>query len=690
MKFFFPEFLFGLLLIAIPVIIHLFNFRKFKKVYFSNTRLLQEIKIQTSNREKLKERLILLTRILAITFLVFAFAKPYFNHPNQDSALDSDIVSIYVDNSFSMDAVGENGSLLEEAKKKAREVTDAFGYNAKFQLITNQYSGSQKRLLNKQEFLSELDSVEISAQGNDLKKVVRYQKDFLANYKNSNKHFFLISDFQKSESEEKLQTDSGTHYTLLALMPHQLPNISVDSVWFLSPIHQPPGEEKLVVSMKNFSQEVVENVPVSLKINGQAKAVGNASIGPGQSKTDTLIFSGLSAGWQKGEISIKDYPVVFDDLLRFSFEVRSKSKVSIISTDNKPNYFSVVYGTDSFFDVSNFSESEINYTALQENDLVVLHNLPQIAPGLGQQLKVYVENGGNIAVFIPLQADLTSYKHFLQSVQSDYPTALKTDSVKTDRFNEKHPVFQGLFERIDKQIDLPRASAYFYLTQNVRTTRSVLLQEGSLPLLNAYKLGKGNIYLSALPLERKVSNFAVHGLFLPLLFRMAMLSNVENPLFYRVGEVDGFMLSNTTRISNESLRLKNGATEIIPEVKTTSGGTYIYFADQIKQAGFYELYDGQKMIELSAFNDDKAESVRSFHSEDELNSIFGSGLIKFVKSGESSVTNQIKDENLGVPLWKLCLILALLFLAIEILLIRFFKVSIQTSDSDLKNQNISV
>lgn len=675
MKFLFPEFLFGLLLIAIPVIVHLFNFRKFKKVYFSNTRLLEEIKIQTSKKERLKERLILLSRILAIVFLVLAFAKPYFNNQQDNNYLDNDIVSVYVDNSYSMDAVANNGSLLEEAKKKAREVIEAFGLNTRYQLITNQFSGNQKRLLTKQEFLSELDLVEIEAASGNLKRVVQYQKDFLSIYPNAPRYSFLISDFQKDISKEKLTVDSSIHYNTVLLNPHQLPNVSVDSVWFISPVHQPGSEEKLVVKLKNHSDRFIENIPILLKINKETKALANINIKAGEVATDTLAFSGLSAGWQKAEVSIKDYPIVFDDYLKFTFEVKSNSMLTIISTEKKDNFFSLAYETDPFFVVNNISESEINYNTLKENNLVVLNDLPVIASGLAQQLKSYVEYGGSVAIFMPLNADLSSYQSLLQQLQTDYPISLRTDSVKADKFNKTHAVFQGLFDGAEAKIDLPKASGYFLLSQQIKTTKSVLLQEGNIPLLNAYTLGKGIIYLSALPLDRKVSNFAVHGLFLPLCFKMALLSNRELPLFYQIGQTENILLDNKINPKGEALRIRQDDLEIIPELKQTPMRSSIYFADQLKKAGFYELYEGSKLLALLAFNDDRKESVNTFYTGAELDKLFEGTSLKRFEGGESSVTNQIKDANLGVSLWKLCLILALVFLAIEILLIRFFKVN---------------
>src|SRR5690348_11567661 len=114
MNFLYPGFLFALFAVAIPVIVHLFNFRRFKKVLFTNVRFLKEIKQDTRARSNLKHLLILISRILAVIFLVLAFAQPYIPSKNHAAMKERNKVSIYIDNSFSMDAVGRNGSLIEE------------------------------------------------------------------------------------------------------------------------------------------------------------------------------------------------------------------------------------------------------------------------------------------------------------------------------------------------------------------------------------------------------------------------------------------------------------------------------------------------------------------------------------------------------------------------------------------------
>src|ERR1700753_1071290 len=117
MHFLYPAFLFALATLAIPVLIHLFNFRRYQKVYFSNVQFLKEIQEQQSSRRNLKERLILAARLLALTFLVRAFTRPYIFNQHNTNAGAQRVISVFLDNSYSMETLNREGSLLDEAKR---------------------------------------------------------------------------------------------------------------------------------------------------------------------------------------------------------------------------------------------------------------------------------------------------------------------------------------------------------------------------------------------------------------------------------------------------------------------------------------------------------------------------------------------------------------------------------------------
>ncbi|MCH8329812.1 MAG: BatA domain-containing protein, partial [Bacteroidetes bacterium] len=209
MNFVYPEFLFALSAILIPIIIHLFNFRRYKTIYFTNVQFLKEVQQESTARSRLKHLLILASRILAIAFLVFAFSQPYIPADQTEKKQGPKAVSIYLDNSFSMGALAAEQSLLELAKKKAHEIIRGYKETDKFQLLTNDFFGQQQRLMGKDEFLSQLEKVTLTPDVKPLSQVIQRQKQALGKADAENLFSFIISDFQKSTSDiDKIKIDS--------------------------------------------------------------------------------------------------------------------------------------------------------------------------------------------------------------------------------------------------------------------------------------------------------------------------------------------------------------------------------------------------------------------------------------------------------------------------------------------------
>lgn len=674
MGFLFPEFLFALSLIAIPVIIHLFNFRKFKKVYFSNVNFLKEVQIQTSTSQKLKERLILACRILAIIFLVLAFAQPYFRNQSSANTYQKSVVSFYLDNSYSMEAVNKNGTLLDEGKRKIKDLLSAYQLNDKFQLLTNNFDGKAQRLLSKEELLDALNDVKIAPWVRDYQSIVKQQEELLLKEQNSNRISYLISDFQQQQNfKTPIVKDSLLQINLVPLLANNLPNVSVDSVYFLSPIHKAKQSESLVVKLSNHSDKAVENIPVKLTINKVQKAISSVSIKPNTFSLDTLRFSDLAGNWQQAVVSIKDYPITFDDELNFVFELQSKLSVLAIYQDAPLKNIALAYQTDTFFDFNAVNQSQINYSALATKQLIILENLQQVPEGLGQQLKQYVQKGGSLMVFMPLNADLESYKNFLQNLGTDVPLTLQQEAINVGSLNLTHPVFADVFDGTPKNMDLPIAKSYFKSSNFSKTTKQVLINAGNQHLFNAYKINKGKVYVSFLPLESEASNFAQHALFLPILFKTALLASNFSTLFYTIGNPENVSIKNRVLSEKDVLHVKGNGFDIIPSYQQNASVSSIYFADQLYKPGFYQVFFKDSVQQVFALNEDRKESDLNFYDNTDLEKLFQLSSAQIIKAKEKITTQQIKEVNLGSSLWKLCLILTLVFLAAEVLLIRFYK-----------------
>ena len=671
MNFLYPGFLLALLTIAIPIVIHLFNFRKFKKVYFSNVQFLKEAKEQNSSREKLKHLLVLFSRILAICFLVFAFARPFIPLGDSASHSENNAVSIYVDNSYSMDAVNKEGSLLDEAKRKAKEIVGSYGLNAQFQLLTNDFEGKHQRFINKDEFVQQLEDVKISSASRSLQQIMNRQQSAAGNINNVS---YLLSDFQKNfVGSQSIKVDSNNLITFVKLNANSLPNISADSIWSLSPVHQPNQNEQIVVRLKNFGDEDAKDIPLKLNINGRQKAISSINVPAGKSIIDTLNFSGLSAGWQKGVLSIKDYPLTFDDELNFSFKVSSEMNVLHIKGDPDQTYIHSLYATDKYFNLTEMPEGNVKYSAFSGFSLIVLTGLKEPSSGLAQQLKAYVQNGGSLILFPDLNTGAAIYSPFLNALSLPSVEQVNAGTPVSSTLDLKNDLFKDVFDQAPKNLDLPSVNRYFsYISQNVLSREDLLQLPLNKFLLAKYNIGAGKIYLSATSLDSKDGNLARHPVFVPLMFKIAFGSTRSFPLYYTTGSSEVLESQKMNLLKNQSLKLVSNQFEAIPDVRQTPASTLLYVADQVKKPGFYNLVKADSTLAVMAFNDNRAESDMHYASDNELNGLFAKQKVNVINSKKDAQSLQVAATSNSIELWKLCISLALVFLAIEILLIRFF------------------
>jgi hypothetical protein len=695
MRFVNPAFLFALSAISIPVIIHLFNFRKFKTVYFTNVRFLKEIKEETQAKSELKHLLILFVRILAIACLVLAFAQPYLPYHNQQASKGAKVLSVYLDNSFSMDAENKSGELLDEAKKDARELAAAYKASDRFQLLTNDFEGRQQRLLSRDEFLERIEEIKFSPSARKLSKVFARQKDILNNTGGGpgSRQAFIISDFQKSTSDiDQIKNDTGIAVRLIPVEAQERKNLYIDSCWFETPVRKLNQAQALHVRLRNVSAQDYSNVPMKLFINGQQKTPSSFSIAA-NSKTDTVIFFTLrESGWQQGRVEITDSPITFDDTYYFSFEItRSISVLCIgpasgIKVSTAPP-LSSLFEKDSAFTYTNVSETAIDYSSISRNQLIILNGLENISSGLSQELNRFVHNGGSLLVFPSRKIDPASYDSFLNTMQVNTFGTIDTADTKVDKLNFEHELYrEGVFDPkkgsrmgANTLLDLPLIYEHYRISRHSHSTEELLmsLRNGD-PYLAKYSFGSGSVYLCSASLETQASNFTKHALFVPTLLQIAFFSRQQNKLCYTIGNDESIEIGGSLSSPDQVFHIlsENQTFDIIPEHRYADSKTIIYERSQLKQSGNYRLISGKAMLAGLSFNYNRAESDISTEKPEELKSLLdknGFSNFSLIEHGKQSLTTLLAEADLGKKLWKEFILLALLFLAAEVALIRFLK-----------------
>jgi hypothetical protein len=608
-----------------------------------------------------------------LLFLIFAFARPYIPGKNATNAGKQQVLSIFIDNSYSMQTLNKEGTLLDEAKRRAKEIASAYSVNDRFQLLTQDFEGKHQRLLSRDEFNDAVDGVKISPQSRSLQQIVNRQQSVLNTQPGAIRAAYVISDFQKNITDGKaVKMDDGIHFNLVQLKASELPNVTVDSVWLLTAVHRPNESEKLVVRLHNYAGEKAEKIPLKLLINKEPKALGSFTINPRSVQNDTLSFSGLQSGWQRAEIQLQDNPVTFDNQFYFTFNVQQQLPVLLIYGETPNPFLKTVFDTDPFFAAKQADDGNVDYAGLNTYPLIVLSDIKTISTGLAQQLRAYISKAGTLIFFPSAEADLANYKTFLQPMGVAYPDKLMTGETKVSAINLQNPVFKNIFESYPENPDLPVVKKYYQLGSSSGKGESLMELPGKQPFWTGYHSGRGKVYVSAVALNDDFSNLQRHALLVPVLFRIALLSGHDQPLFYTLGEDQSIEVPAIQSSEKQILKLVKGEQSIIPDVRQQEGSTLLYISDQLKETGNYELKKQDSILSVLAFNDNRKESDMSYLSAGTLKQLFPTAA-NVLQPRQGSIKGEVSDLNFGLQLWKLCIILALIFLAAEILLVRFYK-----------------
>lgn len=685
MKFLYPQFLYAFAFLAIPVIIHLFQFRRFKTIYFSNVRFLSSIQEEKQTKSRLKHLIVLLFRLLIIASLVMAFSQPYFPGERTARAAGKNAVSIYIDNSFSMMGISQEGSLLELAKKKAEELVNVYREADVFQLLTNDFETKHQRFYNKNDFFDHLARTKQSPSTRSLSEVFERQKAAFARQTNSQKTAFIISDFQKSTSRlfNLENIDTSINYYFVPLTFQQKGNVFIDTAWLEAPILQLNQTNRLKVKVINNSSKKLENQTVSLDINGKQEGIASFNLKPGNSKVVKIVFTISETGWNKGAITISDYPITFDDKYYITFPVKRKARILLIN-GGKPNpYLSAVYETDPYFSVKEVSSGKVDHSTFPDYEFIVLNELSNISTGLISELKDFLDHGGNVLLIPPPDplANFDSYDQFLTSLRSNrYKKPQKTD-VKVNRLTTRHPFFQDVFEEVPENVNLPQVSRYYPQTSLPATReRTLLKMENDQSFLSFYPYEKGLLFTSAVPFRTGWTNFPRHAIFVPMIYRMTLFKNVQYQLAYFIAAENVLELNLRKKDKDQVFKLVRDGFESIPPQKYRGGVLRMYLSTQLKKAGIYQLtsnrvndqYNQSISYPLYGFNYNRNESQLETYGSKTLESFAGENNIHVIEDQYQNAGKTVRAMEKGNSFWKTFIWLALAFLLVETLLLKFW------------------
>ncbi len=683
MKFVYPEFLWAFGVLIIPIIIHLFNFRKYKVLYFSSLKFIQFVDQQTRSTQKLKHLLVLIARIFAFSFLVIAFAQPFIPAAKDNSKGGKPVIAIYIDNSFSMSMKGTEGELISEAREMSRKMITEASLDTRFMLVTNSLSGIEQRLVTKLEALERLDKIEVNSMVRNIGDVIEWQRNAIQRENETNQkigviQYVVFSDFQKNTSDlSKIKADEEAFYYPIKLTPLETSNIYVDSVWFTSPVQKIGESNELNVRVKNSGDHDLTNVELHFEVENTRRDVFLDI--PANNNTTTVInYTEQKEGFKKGKVSVNDKQFYFDDEYYFSYTVAKKANILILNGENAVNGISLVYSLDNFYSVEEINQTSFTSESLSEKDLVIINGSKDIPSGLAEDLIDYSKEGGTLALFPGEEITPSSgWNAFLSSLKMPTLGSPFTEGVKIKNINYEDIFFKSVFEKNPENINLP-SIAKAYRSNSFSSSQSIgliNLQNGN-PLY-IRSLGSLNVFLYTSSLTPSYGSFTSNALFSTILLRTAELSKRKNPISLIIGSDSRFPIYSK-RKSETPIHIKNKQIDFIPQISRKGSITYLSLsgleAIENLKAGTYSIIDETVKGILSLNYNRNESNVIAFDNE-EIVSLFEAQGIKNITLSEISEGQSLTKIDLEKPYeyWKMFVVLALLFIIIEIALLKFWR-----------------
>ena len=668
MSFLYPNILWCLFALAIPIIIHLFNFRRHKIVYFSNTATLKTIEQENAKTKKLKYIIALIMRMLFIAGLVFAFAYPY--NPEQKLKTDDadNLVAVYIDNSMSMQSQSSEISLIEDARASARKIVSNISPSQRFVLLTNSRQPDNEYPMNQDEMLMSIDAMQTESSPMSFNNLYENLQMIMKRNGFKSASLFMYSDFQDNMMNmDGLVADSAIQLVAMPLKSDYQQNIYIDTVWLSSPVLQSGLANEVNARIVNESAKDVNGLPVYLEIAGSSVAFTTVDI-PANGKNDIAMQFVLNeSGEKNATVSINDYPITFDDIYNFVLNVRPIIKIVELSAGAGDLAIQTLFENDSLFEYHTISPYRIDQQSLSDCQMVIIDGDANLNETMWQTIIDFANDGGSVIVFPSEGSEHSNVSEF------------SNDTLSISTIASHHEFFSDIFVNIPNNADLPKVFKHVQIDKK-RFSNSLMLislQNGT-SFFTLSKIGSGNVFCFASQLGKDWTNFADNALFVPIMYKIAMLGGQMSQLSYTLGVDKDIMINDLTAFSEGDVRIRDaqGNFEMIPMVDMRNNRALIRLYDELPGAGFYTINKGDEVIETTAWNDSRKESKMKFSDREEVDKILkdnGLNVLAVMKADEIHSNDVMEMMVRRSMLWKSFILLSLISLLIEILVLRFWK-----------------
>ena len=674
MRLLYPNMLWGLLALLIPILIHLFNFRRHKLVYFSNTAVLRSIQQENAKTRKLKYLVTLLLRCLFIAALVLAFAFPYKPEKQLNVNAENNLVGIYIDNSMSMKGQSQRTTLIEDARQSARDLVHKLNPSNRYLLMTNSFEIQNEYPMNQEEMLDQLDRMNPEGAPVAMGEVIDRFEMLSRQHGFATSSLFVYSDFQRNTFDlSAAKADTAMQVVVVPMTPEFKTNLYIDSVWLASPVVQPGLTNDLNVRIVNQGDKEVKGLPVNFTMNGTMAASTTVDLEKNDAQEVVMQFVVDGTGDQRCSVSLNDHPIIFDDTYDFVLGVRPC--LSVVELGNEATSCALLFDGDEQFRYTLMEPSRFDLDRLAKAQFIIVNETAKLNETLQQTLLNCVADGASLLVF-PSKKD-SKDNAFLLGRLGLSVMELDTNATMVQDLALRHEFFSDVILDMPQHADLPKVKKHLRMRSNGIPSVLLSLQNGD-PMLLAETVGKGQAFVFSTALAPQWSDLADHSLFVPMMLKMALLGGQLNRLSYTIGQDKILVLNDMSLAGDHQFLFANTdrSFEQMPASEVRNGKVYLYLNDNLPAAGFYDLLVNDTVNRVTAWNESRVESKMDFVDRDDIEPQFektGFDVAAVLDTSDFATADLVEAMAHQLSQWKLFALIALIALLGEIAVLRFWK-----------------
>ncbi|NNK74544.1 MAG: hypothetical protein HKP42_00635, partial [Maribacter sp.] len=470
--------------------------------------------------------------------------------------------------------------------------------------------------------------------------------NFFSKNTNAIKNLIIVSDFQKRLASGNKDAIGKVQKHVVKLSAINLENVSIDSIYVSK-----NGTENIELTASLSATNEIQSIPVSLYDDDKLIAKTSAVFEDDKGK---VTFTLSANDVVNGQVIISDSGITYDNHLFFNINEIERPNVLVIG-EASSEYLRRIYPENEFLFTS-FSLKNLNFRDIESQNLIILNELEKITTSLVASISSFVSNGGNLVVIPSNNIDINEYSTLLSRFSLGALMEKVSAETKITQITFSHPLYDNVFEKNIDNFDYPQVTEFF--KTNSKASKILGYQNGE-PFL----LGTNGIYLFTASIANQNSNFKQSPLIVPTFYKMGVNSLKRQGLYHTMG--GQIRMDIAQKIAKDHiLRVSKDGLDFIPQQRSHANKVSLTFNENPFEDGIYDILENGNSIKKISFNYPRNESDLQFM---DINNIASESQ----QSSIAALFQDLENDNSVTELWKWFVILAVLFILMEVLIIKY-------------------